>query len=75
MVLNATFNNISAISWQSVFVVKETWQSVLLVEETEVPGENRRPATSHGQTVTTSIPLTHIYMTARFPDLLQTLQY
>jgi hypothetical protein len=31
MVLNATFNNISAISW---------W-SVLLVEETGVPGENQ----------------------------------
>ena len=30
MVFNATFNNISVISWQSV----------LLVEETEVPGEN-----------------------------------
>ena len=30
MVLNATFNNISVISW---------W-SVLLVEETRVPGEN-----------------------------------
>jgi hypothetical protein len=30
MVFNATFNNISAI----------LWQSVLLVEETEVPGEN-----------------------------------
>jgi hypothetical protein len=30
MVLNATFNNISAISWGSV----------LLVEETEVSGEN-----------------------------------
>jgi hypothetical protein len=29
MVFNATFNNISAISWQSV----------LMVEETEVPGE------------------------------------
>jgi hypothetical protein len=29
MVFNATFNNISAISWQSVF----------LVEETRVPGE------------------------------------
>jgi hypothetical protein len=36
-VLNATFNNISAISWQSV----------LLVAETEVPGENHRPAASH----------------------------
>ena len=33
MVLNATFNNISAISW---------W-SVLLVEETVVPGDNHRP--------------------------------
>ena len=37
MVFNATFNNISAISW---------W-SVLLVEETGVPGENHRPAASH----------------------------
>jgi len=34
MVFNATFNNISVISWQSV----------LLMEETGVPGENR-PAT------------------------------
>jgi hypothetical protein len=30
MAFNATFNNISVISWQSV----------LLVEETKVPGEN-----------------------------------
>jgi hypothetical protein len=37
MVLNANFNNISAISW---------W-SVLLVEETGVPGENHRPVASH----------------------------
>jgi hypothetical protein len=37
MVFNATFNNISVISWQSV----------LLVEETGVPGENHRPAASH----------------------------
>ena len=34
---NATFNNISAISWLSV----------LLVEENGVPGENHRPVTSH----------------------------
>jgi len=34
MVLNATFNNISVISWQSV----------LLVEETRVPRENNRPS-------------------------------
>jgi hypothetical protein len=37
MVFNATFNNISAI----------LWQSVLLVEETGVPGENHQPAASH----------------------------
>ena len=36
-VMNATFNNISVISW---------W-SVLWVEETGVPGENYRPAASH----------------------------
>jgi len=34
---NATFNNISAISWGSV----------LLLEETRVPGENHRPASGH----------------------------
>ena len=39
MVLNATFNNISVISWQSV----------LLVEDTGVPGENHRPVASHWQ--------------------------
>ena len=37
VVLNATFNNISDISWQSV----------LLVEETGVPGENHQPVESH----------------------------
>jgi hypothetical protein len=37
MVLNATFNNISVISWQSV----------LLVEDTGVPEENHRPVASH----------------------------
>ena len=37
MVLNATFNNISVISW---------W-SVLLVEETREPGENHRLVASH----------------------------
>ena len=34
MVFNATFNNISDISWRSV----------LLVEETGIPGENHQPA-------------------------------
>jgi len=37
MVFNATFDNISAISW---------WR-VLLVEETGVPGENHQPVASH----------------------------
>jgi len=37
MVLNATFNSISVISWRLV----------LLVEETGVPGESHRPAASH----------------------------
>jgi hypothetical protein len=37
MVFNATFNNISVISWQSV----------LLVEETGIPRENHRPVASH----------------------------
>ena len=36
MVFNATFNNISVISW---------W-SVVLMDETGVPGENHRPAAS-----------------------------
>jgi len=37
MVFNATFNNISVISW---------W-SALLVEETGGPGKNYRPIASH----------------------------
>jgi hypothetical protein len=37
MVFNATFNNISVISWQSV----------LLVGETGVPRENHRPVANH----------------------------
>jgi hypothetical protein len=41
MVLYATFNNISVISWRSV----------LLVEETGVPRENHRPAVNHWQTL------------------------
>ena len=39
MVFNATFNNVSAISW---------W-SVLLVEETGISGENNQPTASHWQ--------------------------
>jgi hypothetical protein len=44
-VFNATFNNISVISWRSV----------LLVEETEVPGENHQPAASHRQTLSHNV--------------------
>jgi hypothetical protein len=43
-VLNATFNNISVISWRSVW----------LVEETEVPEENHWPVTIQGQTLSQS---------------------
>jgi hypothetical protein len=42
---NATFNNISVISW---------W-SVLLMEETGVPGENHRHAASHRQTLSHNV--------------------
>jgi len=45
MVFNATFNNISIISWRSV----------LLVEETGVPGENHRPTTSHWKTLSNNV--------------------
>jgi len=37
MVFNATFTNISVISWQSI----------LLIEETRAPGENNQSASSH----------------------------
>jgi hypothetical protein len=45
MVLNATFNNISVISW---------WP-VLLVEETGGPGENHKPVASHWQTLSHNV--------------------
>jgi len=45
MVLNATFNHISVISW---------W-SVLLMEEAEEPGENHRPVASHWQTLSHNV--------------------
>jgi len=59
MVFNATFNNISVISWQSV----------LFVEETGVHGENHRPLvvidtdyidsckSSYHTIMTTTVPL------------------
>ena len=45
MVFIATFNNISAISYQSV----------LLVEETRKKEENYRPAASHWQTLSHNV--------------------
>ena len=45
MVFNATFNNISVISWQSV----------LMVEETRVRRENHRPVSSHCQTLSYNV--------------------
>jgi hypothetical protein len=45
MVFNATFNNISAISWPSV----------LLVEGTGVPWENHWSAASHWQTLSDNV--------------------
>ena len=45
MVFNATINNISVISWQSV----------LLVEETGVPKENHRPVASKRQTLSHNV--------------------
>jgi hypothetical protein len=45
MVFNATFDNISLISWQSV----------LLVGKTGVPGENHRPIASHWQTLSHNV--------------------
>jgi hypothetical protein len=42
MVINATFNNISVISWRSVLLVEET-------------GENHRPAASHRQTLSHNV--------------------
>jgi len=45
MVINATFNNISVISWRSV----------VLVEETGGPGENHRPVESNWQTLSHNV--------------------
>ena len=45
MLFNATYNNISVISWRSD----------LLVQETGVPGENNRPAANHWQTLSHNV--------------------
>jgi hypothetical protein len=47
MEFNATFNNISAISWLSV----------LLVEETGLPGENHQPGASHLQILSHNVAI------------------
>ena len=47
MVVNATFNNISVISWRSV----------LLVDETGVSGENHRSVASHWQILSHNVVL------------------
>ena len=45
VVFNATFNNMSVISWRST----------LFVEETGVPGENNRHAAGHWQTLSDNV--------------------
>jgi hypothetical protein len=57
MVFNATFNNISVISW---------W-SVLLLEETRVLGENHQPVTSHWQTLTHNVSSTPLHEQGYLP--------
>jgi hypothetical protein len=49
-VFNATFNNISAISWRSV----------LLVEDIKGPGENHWHATSHWQSLSHNVEPTSV---------------
>jgi len=61
MVFRTTFNNISAISWQSV----------LLVEETGVPGENHRPVLSHRQIVQTVPDTSKSYVRCLLHDATQ----
>ena len=53
MVFNATVNNISVPSWQSVF----------LVEETGVPRENHRLIVSHWQNLSHQFYRVHLAMT------------
>ena len=52
MVFIATFNNISALSWRSV----------LLMKETGIPGENQRPVASHGQTLNIWVDSCYCYL-------------
>ena len=52
MELNATYNNISVISWQSF----------LLVEETRAPSENHWPVPSHWQTLSHTVMLYRVHL-------------
>ena len=62
MVFNATFNNISAISWWTCLLVEDTGvpEELVedtgvpeeLVEDTGVPEETHRPAASHWNCIT-----------------------
>jgi hypothetical protein len=54
-IVNATFNNLSVISWQSV----------LLVEEPRVPGENHQSASSHWQTLSHNVVWSTSRLSAR----------
>ena len=49
MVFNATFDDISVISWRLIWLEEETW----------VPGENQPPAASHWQTLSHNVSSTH----------------
>jgi hypothetical protein len=63
MVFNATFNNISVISWRSLLLVKETAGS----------GENDRPVTRHWQTLSHNVVQT--LLTQWYTDLDNKLKY
>ena len=69
MVLNATFNNISGISWRSV----------LLVKETRVPREkNHWPVASHWQTLSNDVKgenLSHRFATISSVVFLYSMPY
>ena len=56
MVFNATFKNISVISWRSVLLVEET-------------GENYRPVVSHGQTLSHNVSSTLRLSEVELPSL------
>jgi hypothetical protein len=61
MVLNSAFNNISAVSWQSL----------LLVDGTRVPGENHRPV-EYFKVTTFSILFFFQYLLYFHPKFFQT---